>query len=276
MPNLITNIGMDRIGAGAAVGGFCRIGTGNTAPSFTDTALVSQSASTASTVASSLANAGASDYETEQTVTYEFALGAVVGNMAEVGVGWSASTASTLFSRALIVDGGGSPTTITVLITEILQVVYRLTFYPILSDETGSVVIGADTFNYTARATSVATPLQISPVVALLTTISQARAYDGNVGAVTAGPSGSSSALTAGSFATYTPGNFYRDFTISAALGVGNLSGGIRSILITLNGTNGTTFQTQIQFDNASGGGKILKDNTKVFSLTLRQYWSRH
>lgn len=57
----------------------------------------------------------------------QFGQGAAAGNLSEVGVGRSATD---LFSRALIVDGGGNPTTITVLPDEYLTVVYELRRYP--------------------------------------------------------------------------------------------------------------------------------------------------
>jgi hypothetical protein len=59
--------------------------------------------------------------------TYNFAIGAVVGNIAEVGVGNTASTDTSpqLFSHALIIVGG-SPGTISVLATDALVVNYEL------------------------------------------------------------------------------------------------------------------------------------------------------
>ena len=264
MPNLITDIGLDRLGQGAW-GAFCRIGTGTTAPANADTALVSQSASTNSVVSSSTANSGASNYETKHTVTYEFALGAVVGNMAEIGVGW-ASTGATLFSRARIVDGGGSPTTITVLVTEILQATYRLTAFPTLTDSTSTFLVSGVSTTYVSRWANAASVLsiqynapQLIPNTAVLT------AYNGSLGAPTAAPSGSSAAMTNGTAPSYTPGTYYSDNIFNATLAQANLSGGISAALFAGGGANG-----QMSFSPA-----IAKDATKTLSLTVRTAWAR-
>lgn len=269
--NLITDIGMDRIGSGSSIGTYCRIGTGTTAPANADTQLVSQSAQTSALAgATSSANAGAPNYESTFTATYEFALGAVVGNMAEVGIGW-ATTGATLFSRALILDGGGSPTTITVLVTEILQVTYRFTLWPVLTDATGTVVISGVSYAYTARASNVGTVLAANVLGSLLLSAAGA-GYNGAIGATTSVPAGSNAALTASSLTAYTNGTYYRDYTLSAAIGAVNLAGGIRCITANGAGTSGgVNFRTQIEFTPP-----IPKDNTKVLSLTMRQAWSRH
>ena len=121
--NLVLDIGLDRMGSGNTLFQFCRIGTGTAAATASDTDLQSQSASTSNEISTSSANAGAPNYESTTTTVFEFALGAVVGNMAEIGAGWLTSGANGLFSRARINDAGGSPTTITVLATDRKSVV---------------------------------------------------------------------------------------------------------------------------------------------------------
>jgi len=274
IPNLITDLGMDRIGnnGGAQFAPFCRIGTGTTTPAFTDTELVSQSASTATVITSSLVNAGAPNYETTASSTYEFALGAVVGNMAELGMGWTASTANTLATRSRILDGGGSPTTITVLSSEILQVTYQMRTFPQITDSTGNVTISGVVYGYTARLLSAASAAGFRFESSPLNTVSTASAYTGSLGAITASaPSGTSTVLTSGVLQPYTNGTYFRDYTITAAIAVGNLAGGIKSIRTTLAGSAGTWSNSQIEFTPA-----IPKDNTKSFSLTLRTSWARH
>jgi len=271
MPNLITNIGLDRIGQGAAIGSFCRIGTGTTTPANSDTQLVSQSASTSTSVGTaSTVNAGAPDYQTEYTATFEFALGAVVGNMAEIGMGW-ASTGATLFSRARIVDGGGSPTTITVLATEILQATYRVSLFPTLTDTSGTVDISGVTYNYTSRVLNAPGVRNIN-LGNWLGTLHTINAYDATaLAAITASSvSGPSTPLTAGTFQAYVDGSYQRDFTISAAIAVGNLTGGIDLIVTNVGNAVAPVFITQTLFSP-----NIPKDNTKTLSMTWRISWSR-
>lgn len=270
--NLITNIGLDRIGQGGTIGGFCRIGTGTTAPANADTALVAQVASTSTVIGSqSVLNAGAPDYQTTCTGTFEYPLGAVVGNMAELGLGW-ASTGATLFSRARIVDSGGSPTTITVLASEILQVTYRLALYPLLTDVSGTVDISGVTYNYTSRVLNAPGARQLNLFGNLIGTVNGVTAFDVTaLASITAtGVTGTSTALTSGAFQAYVDGTYQRDFTISAAIAVGNLTGGIDLITTAVGGSVAPTFITQTLFSPA-----IPKDNTKTFSLTWRISWSR-
>jgi len=272
IPNLITDLGMNRIGSQAAFGTFLRVGTGTTAPANTDTALVSQIAATNNVTGQSSVNAGAPDYQSTFSATWEFTLGAVVGNVAELGVGWTASTASTLATRSRILDGGGSPTTITVLSSEILQVTYQLTCYPSITDSVGNVTISSVVYGYTSRIFSAASVAGGQLLNVLINNVSQATAYTGAIGAITAaGPAGTSTGLTAGSLVAYTPGTYYQDYTITAAVGVGNLGGGIKSIAVTIAGSSIVWSRTQIEFSP-----NIPKDNTKTFSMTLRTSWARH
>lgn len=271
-PNLVTNIGLDNIGNGTILGNWCRIGTGNTAAAYTDTQLVSQSASTNNVVATTAANNGAATYDTATTSTFQFALGAVVGNMAEIGVGTSASTAATLSTRALIVDGVGAPTTITILVTEILQAIYRFSAFPNLADSTGTVVIQGVSYAYTARQVNVARVLAVNPAQqTFLGGIFSPLAFNGAIGAYTAvSPAGTNSGFTSSVVSAYTNGNYYRDFTLTAALADANVSGGISAIFVQCGGSS-VVFQTQIGFTPA-----IPKDNTKQLNITLRQFFSHH
>ena len=267
--NLVLDTGLDRFGAALTHNSFCRIGTGTTAPANGDTALQSQSASTQTIISNSASNAGASTYATTTTTVWEFALGAVVGNMAEVGVGWTASTASTLFSRARINDAGGSPTTITVLVTDILQVSYRFTIYPQVTDVTGNVTISGNVHAYTSRCYNAANPIQMNANSLFLTGILTVNATNGTINGITSsGASGTTATLTSGALQAYTNGNYYRDFTVSANISQGNLSGGIQSMNILI---NGAITSTQIGFVP-----NILKDGTNVLNLTFRYIWARH
>lgn len=265
MPNLITDIGLDRIAAGI-VGTHCRIGTGNTTPANADTALVSQSASTTNTAGTSSSNAGAPNYQTENSNTFEFALGAVVGNMAEVGIGWAASGA-TLFSRALTVNGGGTPTAITVLVTEILQVTYRLTSYPILTDTTSTVTIGTS-YTYVSRVWLAGTTRAINITSIDQTNSAQLTAYNGSLGATTAGPSGSSAGGGTAARGSYTAGNRFLDYTFNMTIAQGNVAGGITAMAVFVGGS--ASFRTQMSFSPA-----IPKDGTNTLSITIRQSWAR-
>ena len=273
MPNLITNIGLDRFGQQAIYATICRIGTGTTAAVATDTTLVAQVASTNVTPSASQVNLGTPNYESRSSVTYEFAIGAVVGNMAEVGVGW-ATTGATLFSRALIVNGGGTPTPITVLVSEILQVTYRLTLFPSIADASGTVVISGVSYSYTARMYNIlnvidARMLQGAPYGQL----EFPTAFTGGLAANTATTvSGTSAAMGLCTYSVYTVGNYYRDYQYVAGVNQGNLTGGIKTLGVRWKDTsdNVVTYYHQVEFTPA-----IPKTATNVLNLTMRLSWMR-
>ena len=142
-----------------------------------------------------------SPYYISHIVEYHFAIGAAAGNLSELGVGW-ASSGTTLFSRALILDSGGTPTTITVLSDEYLYVTYEHRFYPSETDATGSIVFTGNiggTYTYTLRpaqidSTSIA-DLTPGPTAMNHIDIVHVTVYDGSIGIITSLPAGNSDGL---------------------------------------------------------------------------------
>jgi len=159
-PNLITNAGLNRMGTASDYTNNCQVGTGSTTPQFTDTALVSSLAAQSSVTTTSTSEATAPLYQRTITKRFRFNTGVATGNLTEVGVGWA--TTGSLFSRALILDGSGNPTTVTVLSTETLDVYYRLTIYPYINDITGTIELGGEEYSYTMRAASLDTLLGVT------------------------------------------------------------------------------------------------------------------
>lgn len=145
--NLITDVGLDFLGQNVNDNlAYCRLGTGNTAPAFTDVNLVAQVGS------SNTAGIGeATGMAVDQTYIYRrvsrrFAAGSVAGlNLAEVGMS-QAATGNNIFSRALLRDTGGTPTTITLAADEVLDVVYELRMYINPAEQTvGATIDGVAT-----------------------------------------------------------------------------------------------------------------------------------
>lgn len=275
--NLILDIGLERIGSRNSVAGFIRIGTGTTAPAEGDTQLVSQSASASTIVGGSINTtfAGAPNYESINTISYEFAQGALIGNYSEIGIGW-ASTGATLYARDLIRTPGGAPTTINVSSSEILQVSYRMAWFPALADATGVVNIGGVNYNYTSRL--MLRDTMRNPIIngVMFSALQNATVYNGEIGALTAQPSGTQGAITAGTFAAYVANSRYLEHTVSATTGQGNIAGGIRSLSIqAINGNSSTLTQTQMRFGSVAGDATIPKTSNDQFGLTIRHSWAR-
>ena len=130
--NLITDAGLDYIKNNTpieAACAYCKVGTSSTLPTVSDTTLGAQtgSASSSGTSTNSVQYTTQPYYSNHQVV-YTFAVGAVSGNLTEIGF-FSADSGGTMWSRALIKDSGGNPTTLTLLATEQLKVTYTVRRY---------------------------------------------------------------------------------------------------------------------------------------------------
>jgi hypothetical protein len=275
--NLILNSGLNLLGSSSDPIKFARVGTGNSTPVVTQTSLDAQIASTTSpiTQATSRVNSGSPLYETLFTNTFAFAQGAVVGNITEVGIGW-ATSGSTLFSRALILDNLGFPTTLTLVALDQLTVFYRLNLTPSVSDSTGSVTLNAIPYTYTCRAASIAS---FASNIGTFQTSGDgfSNAYvniytypAGSVlGPVTGIPTGTGLFQQPTlSNITYSAGTFYRDSTWTWGPSLANHAGGLQSIQFVW-GLNGY-YTYQLRFDTP-----VPKTNTTTLVLQMRFAWNR-
>jgi len=278
--NLILNQGLDQLGTDNEVlAGYARVGTGTTAPAFTDTTLEAQvAASESGPDDTTIVNSGAPNYTTLTTYEYTFTQGAVVGNISEVGVGW-ATTGATLFSRALIVDNVGTPTTITLTSIDQLIIYYRLNASQPTTDTTTSVTISSVSYPYTIRTGNAASFANIGATFQYgygFTKLNGVTLYgdDAALGAITGTLSGTPIASSGSggftfTYPAYTPGSYYRDSTFSVAVGTGNAVGGIGGIQLTWGAYN-SSLQNQIVLPTP-----IPKTNTQVLTITQRFTWAR-
>lgn len=277
-PNLVLNAGLDRIGSGSGgMFNFCSVGEGTTAPSVSQTGLAASVASQAKT-SSSAVNLGSTTYAGQYTSVYTFAQGTVVGNIAELGVGWLTG-GSNLFSRCLIVDGSGTPTTLTVTSLDQLTVYYRLTNTPAITDLSSSVTLSGTAYSYTARLANAANFFNAAnefegwaPNVRSGVSANFSYPSTTTIGAITSTPSGTASDLAnmTSVQASYTNGNFYRETTITVPPSDGNSAGGIGGLLFLFGST-----PLQLGSWQAVFGTPIPKDNTKTLTIVLRYAWGR-
>lgn len=149
-PNLITNAGLDMLASSTNPSGMpgfasgCQVGSGSATPTVGDTAL---QARIAGTTRSQQPNNGggpsssSAPYFDSAIFTFSFGAGAAAGNLSEIGIGPDAT--GNLFSRSLIKDASGKPTTITVLPTELLTVTYQLRLYIDPTPVAGSFVLNS-------------------------------------------------------------------------------------------------------------------------------------
>lgn len=265
-PNLILNAGLERMGSGTYLD-FCRVGNGSSPPTVEQTLLDSIVASTNTEQANTIGAQTSAPYYGWRRKTFRFAAGTATGNLSEVGVGWG--TTGQLFSRALILDNNGTPTTINVLAEEVLDVVYELRIYPPLEDVVIPVLdLGLSTHTVTIRAASVTEAnswgFSLGARV-ILTTAFQPSVFNGGIGAITGSPSGAANGVTVLTN-TYSANSLVATGELSAGLNQGNLSGGITAARIY---TSLGSFQ--IGFSPA-----IPKDSTRVLRINISVSWSRY
>lgn len=271
--NLVTNQGLDFFGpsSGAvSVMGYCAVGTGNAPPAYTDTTLNAQLGYVRSSGSLGPGNPASGTYvagpPTYYSILFNFAfgLGALVGNIAEIGVGPASGSPVQLFSRALILDGGGSPTTIALTSTDQLTVTYEWRWYLNTTDTSYSVTISSVAYSGIYRLANIAS----TPVTTSTTSMQMAscRVTNGTIGSITSSPSGtsdSSNTITPGS---YSPGSYFLQFNISWLTGQGNVPGGITALMFTL---SNCAFQFSVS-------PAIPKTSSQTMSLVVNLSWNRY
>lgn len=266
-PNMILNSGLESIATNSDTAVGCRVGTSSIAVVETQTALGNTIGSTTTVQANTYGAQASAPYFSWIRRTFRFGQGVAAGNLTEVGVYTSAS-GNPLFSRALIVDSQGNPTTLTILSDEYLDVTYELRVYPNLNDQTFiATLLGVD-YTFTARAARVTTyPTSTTqfwgPAIGYYTT--QYDVSNGALGAITGTPTGSSFSFSTG-YANYNAGSYQRTAILSLGLNDGNLAGGISAALIRMD-------KAWLQFGISPA---IPKDNFKTLVLNITISWARY
>ena len=270
-PNLITDAGLLMYGASSDFIRYCNIGSSSTTPTVSDTTLINRLYYSESALSE---NTGANNTNPNARYVYRrrtmrFTPKGVPYTIAEVGYGWN--TTGSVFNRALVVDGGGSPTTISVLDNEYIDITYELRLYPPTTDSTGTLTpTGKDVVprNWTARAAGDSGNISYyvfgwslggGPGLQSLT------AYRDNIGTLFSTPTGYvGSANTAGS---YTINPVIPEITYSRKfeLTEGNDALGIKSLFAI-----GYGYYYQIGFD-----APFMKTNTDEITFTFKISWGR-
>jgi hypothetical protein len=274
----------------------CVVGTGNTAPAIGDSTLATYR--NVYSIVQSYAmtrNSTTPPYWNKHSIVYRFDAGAASGNIAEAGLVFSTSSSiasingsTAVSSRALIVDGGGSPTTVAVAADEFLDVTYELFWY-LPTEASGN-------FNQTIDGAVVSTayvlrPLNIDQVTgpwhemnfvqgtiggsngycamspiypyagngsASVSSMVSAGAISTVTGDTITGTLNSTMMASSVSAAAYTSGTYYRDFTYNWDLNKGNVS--ISALQVH---HNWGAWQMSLS-------PAVPKTNTKTYSFTIR------
>jgi hypothetical protein len=274
--NLITNAGLDYLGQTYSATA-SRVGSGNTPPAYTDTKLVNEVASSGggSRIGGTIEGFYNTDdptlYYTYAVIRYQYAIGAVVGSIAEVGIG----LADPLFSRSLIKDEDGNPTEITLTSADQLYVLYEHRLYASTADSAITFEANGVTQTGTKRmalwqATLGWAVRNMCPIM----TNNRYVAYSGSsgLGPITGNPSGTATGGGSVVYSPYVPGSHFRDSccyfggsgTINAFM-IGSYSGTSYS--------GGRVYQAAWQFFFSPG---IPKTATQTLQLCSRISWGRY
>lgn len=270
--NLILNQGLNLMAAQTDYLDYCQCGSGTTAPLVTDVQLQSRIAGKL-VDAPTTALLNTTDRYLYANPVYTFPIGGATGNISEIGIGRTA-TGTTLFSRALVKDTSGNPTTISVLADEQLRVNYQLRIYQPTVDIFSGTVGG---YAVTGRSANVADTLFASgwSIQAGFNTARNSfksngglSVYRGEIGPITSEPSGLINAYSGSSVVVdtaYVSGSFFRDTVITLGPNEVNDPAGIGAIRLPYG-------PTQFQFGFTP---KIMKTNTQELKITLRYTWAR-
>ncbi|WP_444939923.1 hypothetical protein ACJJI3_12455 [Microbulbifer sp. ZKSA004] len=190
--NLILDNGLEMFGTltSGSILSYCQVGSGTATPSVNDTTLTGYLATSTDLDQTEGYTTTPGDRYLWVRRVYEFSAGTATGNISEFGI--SPNTSGNLFSRALIKDEQGNPTTVSIQADEILVVTYELRMYKPEVDAVGS----SNGYSYTARAAYVDTPSEWAMPTGELVFPEQnfsSYAYSGGIGSITSIPGGDDS-----------------------------------------------------------------------------------
>lgn len=276
--NMILDSGLDDMGTqNGPLRARCHVGTGTSTPVAGQVALDSRIASVIHTNYFSgngypAVNVGAPTYASEHTTSYTFGIGAVVGNITEVGVSADQyTTGARLFSRSLFKDGGGNPIAVTVTATDQLVVYHKVIFTPVSSDYTGTVSISGTPYGYTIRRYNIAVVAGVSAHQSTVDAVIP-NALTAFGGTVSLNPITSTSGLTGtnlgtganSTLAAYIPGTFTRGVAFVFPPPIANHVGGVMGFHL------GSVIHSQIVLD-----APIMKTNLQQLTLNFQMSWGR-
>jgi hypothetical protein len=270
--NLITNTGMDYMGGvGSDPYTFLSavsVGSGATAPAFTDSALQARVATTQTTNATTFGFSTTTPFYSWFRREFQFAAGAAAGVLSELGVTGTAGTPA--YTRALIKNSGGLPITITVLSDELLVVTYERRIYAYESDVTATATIKNVSTAITIRPSQVGTSGGMSGTGGIYWSNSNSGGYwyTGGAGAgpITGKPSGTEQyPTTAKTDHAYVNGTYYRDQSMN--LSITELAG------LNINGFVGRNSAINYQIGFVPS---VAKAGSETVALRLRMSWARY
>lgn len=288
-PNLITNYGMNFFGAPPVANrgvylhfGYIALGSGNTAPAFTDTTLATElgrSNTGATGDATESYVAGPPEYGQIRWIK-TFGSAVANGTIREIGV-FDAAAAGNMLCRALLLDANGNPTEFVKTSGMTIDVIYDFRWYVPQADvDYAAVNIGGSNYDLKIRPINVSdaqgwryaarwgTFQAPGTTYSLLFNAFIHSAVSGIVAKTTSTGATSSSAAQ-NTAAAYVSGNFYADHTSIWTAAQGALTFGR---IVFCDRTDSGTLRGlfQMQFTPA-----LAKSGVQQLALNFRTSWAR-
>lgn len=273
--NLILDSGLNAL-ATAFNSGYlistCVVGTSNVPPTVKDTALNAQIASTSTLQVNKTSGivVGPPRYGWNRR-TFRFAQGAAAGNLSEIGI---VGQNGVMWSRALILDTGGTPTTITVLANEFLDVVYEARNYIPTGDVVSTIDISGTSYTVTTRPAYNNWVGCWCDSLGLMAPYGAGQqsiyAHDGVIGNESSAPAGTTN-LGSVSYSVYTLDSFQLKLHVVWDIGVANFATFIKAVSFQNGPYSFAMHCYQFGFSPS-----IPKDNTKRLTLNFTLSWGRY
>lgn len=280
--NLILNQGLDFFGGNYESFMFdkCVIGSGNSTPTITQTQLdaflMIKSREGEKNIGYDYIPDGSGIYKTNRVVKYVFR-GLNNVNVSEVGLASLGSSSSDYYlcTRALIKDSSGTPTTITVLDGEILEIYYKV--WQVFSTTDTNYVVnmldgkgGTVPYNVKVRLAKVGT----SEFDSLMTFLSSGyggstSTHTGDLGAITGSPTGQIFSEKRNNPSAYIPLSFKRvlNYTFTPT----ESNGSIRTVVFP-----SSMGVYQFRFGSVANDSPIPKSALQSLSFPIEFSWGRY
>lgn len=287
--NLITIGGLNLLGSTAGDNlAYCRIGDGVTPPADGDLALASHVGATAMSGDGGAVGVSGDGTYIYRRVSRRFLAGTVAGlNLAEVGMART-GTGGQIFSRALIKDGGGVATTITLAADEILDVLYELRMYLPAQDITVAATIDGVPSTVTMRHSKHTTQLSnwASALGLRIVNASATAGWNYSTGVENLPPatgwgsmptsSSGDPSWVDGTLAPYVADSFTTKYTYVAAITKCNYATGIGALV--LGAGAGGASAAACAFGPWAWGfsPKLNKNPARTATITVSVTWGRH
>lgn len=276
--NLITNLGLDAIGTGAAWS-HMHLGTGTAPPSVTDTSLANFGVAISNYPNSADGISPTPPYYGYLRLTWKSSVGGAAGVWTEIGISNQSSNGN-LRSRELIRDNLGNPTSFPVQSDEQFEGTYELRMYAPESDVVADISLSGVTYTTTTRPLRVTTASFGWAMVNVASSVSGGLFYlrtsgvlagtsiamNGDLGAVTDNDPSATALHTSGASAianSYVPGSYQRDYGLRFGAGVAVGSINVLRLIC-------TTTAWQVKYHTP-----VNKLDTEEFIHNQRFSWAR-